>query len=195
MRVIASALGLVVTLTLDASASAADAMPKASLAELVTETLILATETNASRSRGPADASRVRAPFFDTSPHASIVARDWRGSVRVVGTRGATALDDVRPTASTRMVFGRVGLGSQLTTFAQLGVGEWRLDTAMFPHARGNAELAGQVGAGFDVELAREVHLAGEVQYTFLFRGRDHYTPDEVAPRSLAAVVALKASF
>lgn len=45
----------------------------------------------------------------------SLVARDWRGSMRLVGTR-TLLVDDLRPTASSRMVLGRLATGSGVST-------------------------------------------------------------------------------
>lgn len=133
-------------------------------------------------------------PFVDfSSPRLSLVARDWRGSVRIAGDR-KLLVDDLRPTASNRLVVARVATDARLTTFVQLGVGEWRIDPVMFPNARSYSEVAGQVSAGFELRLPSGVRLAGEAQYTALYHDL-HYSVDEVAPRIVAFVVAIDGRF
>jgi len=132
-------------------------------------------------------------PFFDLAPRLAIVARDWRGSMKLAGS-GTTLVDELRPTASNRMVLTRLSTGGRLTTFAQLGAGQWRIDTAMFPSARAYDEIAGQVGAGFEIAVASQLRVAGESQYTFLFRNL-RYTGEEVAPRITSFVLAVKGQF
>lgn len=133
-------------------------------------------------------------PFVDfSSPRLSVIARDWRGSLRIAGDR-TLLVDDLRPTASNRLVVARVATDSELTTFVQLGVGEWRIDPAMFPNARSYSEMAGQASTGFELRLPSGLRVAGEAQYTALYRDL-HYTSDEVAPRILSFVVALDGRF
>jgi hypothetical protein len=133
-------------------------------------------------------------PFVDfSSPNFALVARDWRGSMQLVGAR-TMLVDDLRPTASNRMVVARLATDARLSTFVQFGAGEWRIDTAMFPNARSYSEAAGQVGVGFELRLASALRLAGEAQYTALYRDL-RYTTDEVAPRILAFVVAVDGRF
>ena len=131
--------------------------------------------------------------FMALVPNATLVARDWRGSMKLAGQR-TMLVDELRPTASNRMVVARVATGGQFTTFGQLGVGEWRIDTAMFPNARAYSEIAGQVGAGFELALSSRVRVGGEAQYTVLSRSAT-YGPDEIAPRILAFVLAVDGRF
>lgn len=131
--------------------------------------------------------------FMELVPNASVVARDWRGSMKIAGHR-TLLVDELRPTASNRMVVARVATGGRLTMFGQIGVGEWRIDTVMFPNARAYSEIAGQIGGGFELALTSHVRVAGEAQYTLLVRDQT-YTADEVAPRILAFVVAIDGRF
>jgi hypothetical protein len=133
-------------------------------------------------------------PLFDLSPNASVVARDWRGSMKVIGSR-TMLVDDLRPTASNRLVMARLATDARLTTFVQAGVGEWRIDTAMFPNARSYSEIAGQVGAGFELRLSSSIRLAGEAQYTMLYHDHLRFSPEEVAPHILACVLAASGRF
>jgi hypothetical protein len=209
LRSVASVLTILAVFTVAGEARATEVAPKASLPELVGEghRWLVAVMTGTTPASAPSARSvtptaeravvvspPALAPMFDLSPHASLVARDWRGSMKIAGARRTLILDDIRPTASSRMLIGRISNDARLTTFVQVGVGEWRIDTVMFPYARSYAELAGQMGIGFDVQLAHDVRLAGEAQYTLLFRDLQ-YTSDEIAPRILAAVVALQATF
>lgn len=133
-------------------------------------------------------------PFVDfSSPSLSLVVRDWHGSVKIAGDR-KLLVDDLRPTSSNRLVVARVATDAQLTTFVQLGVGEWRIDPVMFPNARSYSEVAGQVSAGFELRLPSGVRLAGEAQYTALYHDL-HYSVDEVAPHIVAFVVAIDGRF
>jgi hypothetical protein len=131
--------------------------------------------------------------FVDLVPNAALVARDWRGSTKLAGQR-MMLVDELRPTASNRMVVARLATGGRFTTFGQLGVGEWRVDTAMFPNARAYSEMAAQLGGGFELALSSRARMAGEAQYTVLSRSAI-YGPGEVAPRILAFVLAVDARF
>lgn len=132
--------------------------------------------------------------FIDFSaPSLSVVARDWHGSMRLMGDR-TLVLDDLRATASNRMVVTRLATDARLSTFVQVGVGEWRIDPAMFPTARSYSEMAGQLGTGFELRISSRTRIASEVTYTALYRDL-HYTSDEVAPRILAFAVAIDGRF
>lgn len=128
-----------------------------------------------------------------SAPSLSVVARDWHGSMRLMGDR-TLVLDDLRATASNRMVITRLATEGRLSTFVQVGVGEWRIDPAMFPTARSYSEIAGQLGGGFELRLSSRTRIASEVSYTALYRDL-HYTSDEVAPRMLAFAVAVDGRF
>ncbi len=139
-------------------------------------------------------APKTSTPIFDLAPNASLVARDWKGSMKLAGDR-TMLVDDLRPTASTRMVVGRLSTSrAWVTTFAQVGVGEWRIDTVMFPNARSYSETAGQIGAGFELRLPARLRVSGEAQYTMLYRDMS-FTADEVAPRMAAFVLAVDGKF
>lgn len=133
-------------------------------------------------------------PLFDlTAPSASIVARDWHGSMRLLGDR-TLVLDDLRATASNRMVMGRLATEGRISIFVQVGVGQWRIDPAMFPTARSYSELAGEIGSGFELRISSRMRIASEVTYTALYRDL-HYTSDEVAPRMTTFALAIDGRF
>lgn len=153
-----------------------------------------ASEGGATAERdAPAQEDADKTSFMDLVPNATLVVRDWRGSTKLAGQR-TMLVDELRPTASTRMLVGRVATGGRFTAFGQLGVGQWRIDTAMFPNARAYSEIAGQVDAGFELALSSRVRVAGEAQYTVLSHSAT-YAPDEVAPRILAFVLAIDGRF
>jgi hypothetical protein len=151
--------------------------------------------TTAERATEETTSGGERKPFVDFAPNASLVARDWRGSMKLAGQR-TMLVDDLRPTASNRMVVARIATNDAwLTTFAQLGAGEWRIDTAMFPNARSYSEMAGQIGGGFELRLPSRLRIAGEAQYTMLPFRDISYTTEEVAPRMVAFVLAIDGRF
>lgn len=157
-----------------------------------------AREGSSTAERGAAplaapDADKKKPLFVLTAPSTSIVARDWHGSLRIMGDH-ALVLDDLRATASNRMVIGRIATDSRISTFVQTGIGEWRIDPAMFPTARSYSELAGQVGTGVELQISSRMRIASELTYTALYRDL-HYTSDEVAPRILELAVAIDGRF
>jgi hypothetical protein len=106
----------------------------------------------------------------------SVVARDWNGARPVIGPLMAT--DFVRPARSTQMLVGRVRLsGQRVTTFVQLGLGSWRLDTPLLSR-REEVDRAGQVGAGIEWTISTlsptspGAAVAVESESTVLFRDR-----------------------
>lgn len=204
-----SVLASLVLAGLASPARAADPAPKTSLVNLVDEghrwffaaaagptvasDPTAHTTTDATAERATAPAAAAEQPFVDFSPNASLIARDWRGSLRIIGSR-SMLVDDLRPTASNRMVMGRLATDARLSLFTQVGVGEWRIDPVMFPNAASYSELAGQVGVGFEMRITPRLRLAGEMQYTVLYHDL-HYTTAEVAPHQAAAVLALAGAF
>jgi hypothetical protein len=152
-----------------------------------------AESPTAARAVGPERAAVAEQPLIGLMPNASLIARDWRGSMKIVGDH-TTLIDDLRPTASNRMIIGRLATGGRLSVFGQVGAGEWRVDTVMFPNAVSYSELAGQVGGGFQLRLTPRLAIAGEVQYTMLYRDL-HYAEGEVAPRASSFVVAAAGRF
>ncbi len=55
-----------------------------------------------------------------------------------------------------------------VSPFAQLGVGEWRVDTALLPSLPHERMLAGQAGLGFELTLAHDTVVAFEADWTLL---------------------------
>ena len=115
-------------------------------------------------------------PWIGTAPRVSLVARDWGVSQLLWGRLSLT--DQLRLTHSSRMVVTRVGLANgRIVPFVQLGVGQWRIDTSLVPTLPSDAQAAGQIGGGFELELARDTVIAIEADGTMLYReGRESDT-------------------
>jgi hypothetical protein len=102
------------------------------------------------------------------APRMSLVARDWGDSQLLVGN--LTLTDQMRLTRSSRMVVSRVRLAEgRLVPFAQLGVGEWRVDRSIMPALPLDQQLAAQAGAGFELTLTPDVVVAIETDCTLLW--------------------------
>ena len=130
-------------------------------------------------------------PLVDFLPRASIVARDWQGSMRVAGAR-TLLLDDLRPSGSMRMVTVRLASDARLAPFVQVGAGQWRIDPAMFPHMPRLTSYAGQAAAGFELRAAERLTIGGEAQYNILYREENG---EGTMPRFVAFILAAQSSF
>jgi hypothetical protein len=130
-------------------------------------------------------------PIVDFLPRASIVARDWRGSMRVAGAR-TLLLDDLRPSGSMRMVTARIASDARLAPFVQIGAGQWRIDPAMFPHMPRLTSYAGQVAAGFELRATQRLTIGGEAQYNVLYREE---SGEDTMPRFVAVILAAQSTF
>lgn len=186
-----------------AGARAAEvAAPKGSLIRVVEDgnaafTAFVAGPTAASspslRADTPSRTAPADAPFMDLVPRASLLVRDWRGSLRLAGA-ATNVVDDLRPSASNRLVIARVATGSRLSTFAQLGAGQWRIDPVLFPAFPTYDATCGQLGAGFQLAVTSRVRLAGEIEYTVLY-GTQPWSGDVAMPRLVSSILALEAGF
>lgn len=108
--------------------------------------------------------------WFGVAPRVTLVARDWASSTRLAGDRLSVA-EQMRLTASTRMVVGRVRLsGARCTPFVQIGLGQWRVDRNHLPLTPSSIEIASQLGTGFEIRLTRRWQLAAETTVTTLIR-------------------------
>jgi hypothetical protein len=107
--------------------------------------------------------------WFGTSPRLALVARDWGVSQVLWGHLAVT--DQFRLSRSSRMVVTRVRLADgRFTPFVHAGVGQWRADTSVVPSLSSDMELAGQVGGGFELEVAPRFVIALEADCTLLYR-------------------------
>lgn len=133
--------------------------------------------------------------WFGVAPTVSLVARDWASSTRLAGERLAF-VDEVRLAASTRMVLGRVRLGTsatRFTPFLQVGFGQWRIDRKYMPLLPHTMEIATQLGTGFEMRVTRRWQIATEVSATTLLREEG----SQPLPQSLlwSALVASRLEF
>jgi hypothetical protein len=120
----------------------------------------------------PSPAAGWIAGWLGRAPRFSLVARDWSGSQRLLGE--LTLTDELRPTHSIRMAVSRVRLtGGAVVPFAQLGVGEWRVDPTLLPTLPHAHDVAALTGLGFEAALSPATSLALEMDWTFLRVGGD----------------------
>jgi hypothetical protein len=128
------------------------------------------------------------------APRVSLVARDWDSSRPIVGD--AALLDDLRPGRSSRMVISRVRITEAgIAPFAQVGMGQWRVDTTLFPSFPQELDLAALAGLGFEVRLTPHVVGAFETDCTVLQAGQ---TPGPIAqlhPVLWAGYIAVRTRF
>jgi hypothetical protein len=137
--------------------------------------------------------SLVDSPIIGTSPHVSLVARDWSGAQVLMGTLMLT--DQMRLSRSCRMVLSRVRLThGRFTPFIQVGIGQWRVDTDLVPYMPRDVEIAEQTGGGFELALSRYAALALEGDYTILYR-EQHERQMVAEPRPWVTFVAARARF
>ena len=107
--------------------------------------------------------------WFGVAPRMSFIARDWGATHRLFGDR-LSVVDTQRLTRSARMVMWRVRLNdTRITPFAQLGLGQWRVDTLLMPLTPRSEELAGQIGGGFEVRVGAW-QIACESTVTAIYR-------------------------
>ncbi len=117
--------------------------------------------------------------LVDMTPRLTLVARDWSGAQLVSGRLALT--DQIRLIRSSRMVVSRLHLGSgRLAPFAQVGLGQWRIDGDLLPGMPHTLETAGQLGAGFELKLLSRAVVAVEVDDTILcpLDGEREIVPD-----------------
>lgn len=112
-------------------------------------------------------------PWIGVSPRVSLVARDWGVSQVLWGHLSLT--DQLRLIRSSRMVVTRVGFADgRIVPFAQMGVGQWRVDTSLLPSLPSDAQPAGQLGGGFELEVMPHAVVALEGDCTMLYHeGRE----------------------
>jgi hypothetical protein len=152
-------------------------------------------ESSPATNANPTAAPTERAPQIDLLPRASLVARDWRGSMKVAGR--TVLIDDLRPAASHRMVFLRIAAGAggaRLSPYAQLGAGEWRVDPVLFPQMPTRQAYAGSAGAGLELRTNAGLRIAAEADYTFFYR-EGPIAMGDPGPRLLTVLFAARTSW
>ncbi|MCL2447597.1 MAG: hypothetical protein FWD17_01480 [Polyangiaceae bacterium] len=104
-----------------------------------------------------------------TGTDASIIARDWGGPRVALGH--LSTIDRIRLSRSSRMLVGRLRVSAgRITPFAQLGLGQWRLDPDLVPARRSDIAQAAQFGYGFELGVSSRASVAFEADYTLLHR-------------------------
>jgi hypothetical protein len=189
-RLLAITVTSSIILTAASAARAAERAPKTTLYDLALDgnRFVTATMSGAAPSgRESTDASSANPtatptappPLVDLLPRASLVARDWRGSLKVAGR--TMLIDDLRPAASHRMVFMRIASDARLSPYAQAGAGEWRVDPVLFPQMPTRQAYAGAIGAGLELRTTAGLQIAAEGDYTIFYRegpvAADEHTP------------------
>ena len=105
--------------------------------------------------------------------------------------------DGMRLSRSSRMIMSRIRLGEQGTRvvpFAQVGLGQWRVDTELMPLTVSDTEIAAQGGAGIEIRIARQWQLAAEIDATVLYR--EAHEPQHVrTPRMWGTFLASRIEF
>jgi hypothetical protein len=141
----------------------------------------------------PAVATGDDSPWMGRSPRVTVVARDWGGAGLVLGR--LTPTDEIRLSRSVRMLLARVRApAGRFVPFAHIALGQWRVDTTWLPMLRPDVELAGQVGAGFEVALSPYAAIAFETDYTILYR--DQHEPQMVCePRIWGSFLVARGRF
>jgi hypothetical protein len=144
-------------------------------------------------SSGASHAEEPATPWLGIAPHLSVLGRDWNESYLFLGRLSAT--DVFRLTQSNRMLLTRVRFGDGIVVpFAQLGFGQWRVDTNVMPGWAGDTEVAAQVGAGVELRIMNVYSLAIESDYTVLYR--DRWQPQDLPyPRFWGATAATRIRF
>jgi hypothetical protein len=180
------------------AARASEATPKTTLLDLALDGNRFITgamngpapsghESSAATNANPTATPVEPPPLVDILPRASLVARDWRGSLKVAGR--TMLIDDLRPAASHRMVFARIASDARLAPYAQLGAGEWRVDPVLFPQMPTRQAYAGSLGAGLELRTNAGLQIAGEASYTFFYR-EGPIAADDPGPRLLTILFA-----
>jgi hypothetical protein len=132
--------------------------------------------------------------WLEMSPRLSLVARDW-GATQLLAGAHAIPTDLLRLDRSSRMVVSRMLLGDgRVAPFAQMGLGQWRIDTSLMPGMQQDVELAMQLATGFELRLTRTWKLALEADYTVLYR--EVHEPQMVtSPWLWGTILATRATF
>ena len=191
----ALSIGVMLLATSVAGMDSTDSAPAFNLAQLVRPNFAAAPETPTQRLRVRVNPDRADSKPAKVDPlRISLVARDWRGAMGVVGERSLLS-DSFRLTRSSRMIVGRVMLETgRLRPYAHLGLGEWRIDRDILPLSPKDQEFATQLSGGVEMRLAKQTRLAWESGYTILCRERRE--PQNLpTPHVLGSFAVLEAKF
>ena len=117
--------------------------------------------------------------IFELAPRFSLVARDWSFSYKVSRERLAL-VDETRLTSSSRMVLGRIRLNqSRISPYAQVGLGQWRIDPYLMPLNQRFTEIAAEAALGIEIRVMGTWQLAAQTSTTMLYR--EYREPKDMA--------------
>ncbi len=136
----------------------------------------------------------IPADWLGSNFHVSIVARDWKEAYSLTDGH-PLVFDRVRLVRSSRMAVTRLSLtDGRIVPFAELSLGQWRVDPDLMPVLPHDTELAGQVALGFELRIATRCAVAWDVERTKVHR--DNRGPNQVPVSALMGTfIALRAEF
>ena len=112
----------------------------------------------------------VPAMWIGSTFHVSIVARDWQEAYSITDGH-PLVFDRVRLIRSSRMAVTRLSLTEgRITPFAEISLGQWRVDPDLMPILPRATELAGQIAVGFELRLATRCAVAWDIERTSIYR-------------------------
>jgi hypothetical protein len=149
---------------------------------------------------GPVSMEKPHAPtlvpsqWFGSNLHFSFVARDWREAYSITDGH-PLVFDRVRLVRSSRMAVSRLSLTEgRIVPFAEVSVGQWRLDPDLMPTMPRDTELAAQLAVGVEMRIAPSCAVAWNMERTSIYReGRDRQTVP--VTNIIASFAALRAEF
>lgn len=131
--------------------------------------------------------------WFGVAPSVALVARDWGEAFRLAGDR-LSLVDAMRLSSSTRMVMTRVRLSdthtTRVTPFAQLGLGQWRIDRNLMPRTPLYTEVATQIGGGLEIQVTNKWQIACEAAQTLFLRAERDTDNLPAAPHMWSTTLA-----
>jgi hypothetical protein len=141
----------------------------------------------------PETETEIATPLVGLAPHLSVLGRDWNEAYLFMGRLSTT--DVFRLSRSSRMMFTRVRFGDGIIVpFAQVGFGQWRVDTNVLPGWVCDTETAAQLGAGLEFRVGKVYSVALETDYTVLYR--DQRDPTNIPyPRFWGGMAATRMRF
>jgi hypothetical protein len=144
------------------------------------------------------DAPTNATPWFGVGPEISVVARDWGGAKSLLGGEIAVT-DAIRPSRSYRLALTRIRLGTgRIAPFAQIGLGEYRIDNDVVATHMKDTEVAGQVGGGVELHVAKtskvEWDVAAETCLTQIVRN-EREPQNVAASRMWSSLIASRIRF
>jgi hypothetical protein len=136
----------------------------------------------------------VPSKWFGDTLHFSFVARDWREAYSITDGH-PLVFDRVRLVRTSRMAVSRLSLTQgRIVPFAEVSVGQWRLDPDLMPTMPRDTELAAQLAVGFEVRIAPACAVAWNLERTSIYR-ETHDAQTLPVTNVTASFAALRAEF